>query len=176
MARRQRDELDASANEEPVRGNKERIGPVAHKRCEGSVDLEAGVGIDDLHLQSHGARSRFHVSQHGLGICRVGGIDEHGNASGCGHQLTQKLQPLRRQLNAEKLIPVALPPGRPRLATTPSLTGSSGMVKTVGIVVVAALAASTGTEPSVATITETCLRTNSAASAGSQSNRFSAQR
>src|SRR5262245_46654292 len=42
----------------------------------------------------------------------------------------------------KKLIPVALPPGRARLATRPNLTGSSPTPKTIGIVVVAALAAS----------------------------------
>src|ERR1700730_17777551 len=40
-----------------------------------------------------------------------------------------------------KLTPVMLPPGRLRLATEPSLTGSSPLLKTMGIVVVAALAA-----------------------------------
>ena len=40
------------------------------------------------------------------------------------------------------LTPVTLPPGRLRLATRPSLTGSSPVAKTIGIVVVAALAAS----------------------------------
>ena len=39
-------------------------------------------------------------------------------------------------------MPVALPPGRARLATRPSLTGSSPTPKTIGIVAVAALAAS----------------------------------
>src|SRR5262249_56125890 len=42
----------------------------------------------------------------------------------------------------KKLMPVALPPGRARLATRPSLTGSSPTPKTIGIVVVAVLAAS----------------------------------
>src|SRR6266567_4371548 len=40
--------------------------------------------------------------------------------------------------------PVTLPPGRPRLATSPFLTGSSGPVNTIGIVEVAAFAARTG--------------------------------
>src|ERR1039458_9582208 len=34
----------------------------------------------------------------------------------------------------KKLMPVTLPPGRARLATRPSLTGSSGTPKTTGIV------------------------------------------
>ena len=41
-----------------------------------------------------------------------------------------------------KLTPVTLPPGRLRLATRPSLTGSPPVAKTIGTVVVAALAAS----------------------------------
>src|SRR5262249_30159413 len=41
----------------------------------------------------------------------------------------------------KKLMPVALPAGRASLATRPSLTGSSPTPKTMGIVVVAALAA-----------------------------------
>src|SRR6516164_8084570 len=39
------------------------------------------------------------------------------------------------------LTPVTLPPGRLRLSTRPALTGSSPVVKTIGIVDVAALAA-----------------------------------
>ncbi len=42
------------------------------------------------------------------------------------------------------VVPVRLPPGRARLATRPSATGSPPTEKTMGIVVVAALAASVG--------------------------------
>jgi hypothetical protein len=41
-----------------------------------------------------------------------------------------------------RLIPVALPPGRLRLATRPNATGSPPVAKTIGMVAVAALAAS----------------------------------
>src|SRR6516225_7361530 len=67
------------------------------------------------------------------------------------------------------LIPVRLPPGRARLATRPSLTGSSPARKTMGIVVVAALAANAGETPPIVAITATCRRANSVASAGSRS-------
>jgi len=40
------------------------------------------------------------------------------------------------------VTPVTLPPGRGRLATSPSLTGSTPVAKTIGIVVVNAFAAS----------------------------------
>jgi len=52
-------------------------------------------------------------------------------------------------------IPVALPPGRLRLAASPSLTGSPPLVKTIGIVEVAAFAASPEAVPPVATMTAT---------------------
>jgi len=64
-----------------------------------------------------------------------------------------------------KLVtPVTLPPGRLRLATQPSCTGSRLVVNTMGIVVVAALAGNSATP--FGAITSTLRRTKSAASAG----------
>jgi GAF domain len=74
---------------------------------------------------------------------------------------------------ARKLTPVTLPPGRLRLVTRPSLTGSPPIAKTIGTVVVAALAASA---PGVLTITVIGQLSKSATSAGSRSNLLSAQR
>ena len=51
---------------------------------------------------------------------------------------------------ARLFTPVALPPGRARLATSPSATGSAAVEKTIGIVVVAALAASADCVPAAA--------------------------
>ena len=51
----------------------------------------------------------------------------------------------------KKLIPVRLPSGLLRLATRPSLTGSSETMKTIGIVLVAALAANATGGPAGAT-------------------------
>ena len=76
---------------------------------------------------------------------------------------------------ATKLTPVKLPPGRARLATRPSLTGSSLTLKTIGIVVVALAAARVVAFPMV-TSTATCRRANSATSSGNRSISFSAQR
>jgi hypothetical protein len=65
--------------------------------------------------------------------------------------------------------PVALPPGRSRLATRPIFTGSAPKLKTIGIVEVAALAAiAAGVLPGV-TMTSTRRRTRSAANSGSRS-------
>ena len=97
--RRQLDQLHTPGVEEGVAADEEGVGPLAHKSREGRIDLAAGAGIDDLDLQPHGAGSRFHVSQRGLGIRGIGRIDEHGHTSGCGHQLAQEFQPLCRQLS-----------------------------------------------------------------------------
>ena len=69
----------------------------------------------------------------------------------------------------KKLMPVALPPGRLKLATRPSLTGSSPMPKTIGIVVGRSFCGKrSGVLPGVA-ITATRRWTKSAMSAGRRS-------
>jgi hypothetical protein len=66
-------------------------------------------------------------------------------------------------------MPVALPAGRARLATSPNLTGSSPTPNKIGIVVVAALAASAaGMLPGTA-MTVTRRWTRSAMSEGKRS-------
>jgi hypothetical protein len=81
--------LDASANEKGPGADKKRIGALAHNSREGRIDLAAGVGVEDLDLQPHGASSRFYVSQRRLGKLGISRINEDGNTSGGGHQLTQ---------------------------------------------------------------------------------------
>jgi hypothetical protein len=68
-----------------------------------------------------------------------------------------------------------LPVGRFKLATRPYLTGSSPVATTMGIVVVAALAARPATAPPAATMTATWRLTRSAASEDSLSYRPAAQ-
>jgi len=66
-------------------------------------------------------------------------------------------------------VPVRFPPGRAKLSTNPAATGSLPVRKTIGMLVVAALAARTArTWPEVA-ITETRRLTKSAAKAGNRS-------
>ena len=72
-------------------------------------------------------------------------------------------------------MPVTLPPGRLRLGTRPSLTGSPPVENTTGTVVVAALAANAGGTPAV-NIAATERLTSSAANNGNRSNRSSAHR
>src|SRR5262245_32647500 len=62
-----------------------------------------------------------------------------------------------------RLIPVTLPPGRARLATSPLPNGSPAAVITIGMVAVARLAANGARVPAAA-MTSTLSRTRSAAS------------
>src|SRR6478736_2620648 len=71
----------------------------------------------------------------------TGGIDEKGHFFGRGRQFVQNLKLLRPHFCCKVVVPVTLPPGRLRLVTSPSVTGSAPTAKTIGIVVVAALAA-----------------------------------
>jgi hypothetical protein len=71
---------------------------------------------------------------------------------------------------------VTLPPGLFRLATSPSATGSPAVKMTIGMVAVAAFAASVPGVVAGAAITLTSRRTSSAGRAGNLSFRPTAQR
>ena len=169
IARRERSKLNTPADEERVGANEKCVGPVAHEGSEGRLDLAAGAGVEDLNLQSDGACRFRYLSQRGLGDGSIGRINQHGDTNRLGHQLVQQTQPLDLDLGGKKLMPVALPPGRARLATRPNLTGSSPTPKTIGIVVVAALAASAAMLQAGVAITATRRRTKSAINDGRRS-------
>src|SRR6516162_7302950 len=59
----------------------------------------------------------------------------------------QQPEPLGFEVGAQNSDPVALPPGRLRLATSPRLSGSP-MAKTIGMLEVAVLAANAAGSPS----------------------------
>jgi hypothetical protein len=67
MARREVNQLDTPAGEKGVIANEQGVRSLAHKSCEGCIDLAAGACIEELDLQTDGASSRFHVSLVGLG-------------------------------------------------------------------------------------------------------------
>ena len=69
-------------------------------------------------------------------------------------------------LSGGKLTPVAFPPGRLRLETKPSITGSPPVTNTIGTVVFADFAASA--DSVFPTIRATCWRTKSATRAGNR--------
>src|SRR5262249_19840855 len=74
------------------------------------------------------------------------------------------------------VTPVTLPPGRLRLSTIPAATGSELVVKTIGMVLVAAITARTAGRAPPTRMTATLRLMRSAASAGARSKCPSAQR
>jgi hypothetical protein len=137
------------------------VGSVARKSRKGRIDLAAGPSIENIDLQPEDAGGHLYFFQCVLGRQRICGVDQQRNASGLGNKLTQERQPFSRKLGEKKLMPVALPPGRARLVTRPSLTGSSVTPKTIGIVVVAAWAATAaGAKPGALTASRALPLTN----------------
>ena len=67
------------------------------------------------------------------------------------------------------LMPVTFPPGRFRLRTSPVATGSAAAMKTMGVVEVAAMAASAGAGPPAAKIAATFRLTRSVITVGKRS-------
>ena len=101
-----------------------------------------GAGVENCDLQPDGASSRLHVSFDVDSVfAGLAGLTSDRNTSAAGTNSRSSSSCFAASSRLKKLIPVRLPPGRARLATRPSLTGSSPLTKTMGIVVVAALAA-----------------------------------
>src|SRR5262249_52120435 len=139
VARRQVDQLDPSADEKRVGANEECVGPLAHQTCEGRIDLPAGAGIEDLDFQSYRASASTPLSV----VSGAGQAGLTSTATRVAAGTSSRRSSSRFAVNSivRRLIPVRFPSGRARLATRPSLTGSAPVKKTMGIVVVAALAA-----------------------------------
>jgi hypothetical protein len=140
MVRRQRSELDAPIYKEPVGGNEESVSPIAREGGEGCLDLATGAGVEDLSLQAEGAGRFRSLAQGDLGRL-LAGLTRTPIRTALGTKSCSSPTRLAITSLAKKLMPVALPPGRPRLATRPNLAGSSPTANAIGIVVVAALAA-----------------------------------
>ena len=142
MADRQRGELFGPAREECTAANHEPARSQLDQLCEDSIEVTFGAGIQDMQLQPEGTSRRLHLLSVGLGKSGFGWVDEERHDARRGNQLVQQLQQLWRYLHVRLVTPVTLPPGRLRLATRPSRTGSEPSSKTIGMVVVAAFAAS----------------------------------
>ena len=169
MARRQWTKMDTPAGEKGVIADEEGVGPLAHKGREGRIDLAAGAGIKDW-ICNPMARAAGSTSLTVVSVfAALAGLTSTATRVAAGTSSRSSSSRFAANSPLKKLMPVRLPPGRARLATRPSLTGSSPTAKTMGIVVVAALAANAAGVPPIVAITATCRRTRSAASAGSRS-------
>jgi hypothetical protein len=137
--------LYAAAVEEPVGGDEEGIGALERKTGKGRIDLADRRGVEDMDLQPDG-RGGFPYSRNVVSALEaLLGLMSTAKRTALGTKSCKSRSRLAATSREKELKPVALPPGRARLATRPSRTGSSGTPKTIGIVAVAALAASEAT-------------------------------
>jgi len=158
-----------------VRAYEQRSGAQLGQRheCRGKVALAACV--HDVNLLTNGARGFLDILQLPLGR-ETGGVQEHTDQRGRRNQLVQESQPFAFHLADEHVHTGDVAIQSIEAGDQPILDRVSAGGKTIGISVVAALAAKMEFNPPVETITATCRRTRSAASAGSCSYRPSAQR
>src|SRR5262249_5852722 len=149
VAGRQRGELFDLDDHERVGGNDERAGASLKQVCESGPSRlrcwRAGheVGPRERELPPAGLSTA---------ACALGlvGLTSTAIIVAVGSNSRTSSRRLGPTSDANVVTPVRLPPGRLRLATTPILIGSSPMTKTIGILEVVALAASTAGVPSAA--------------------------
>jgi hypothetical protein len=118
----------------------------------GRVNIDFAASVQNMDLLSDGARCctdllRFTLGRR-IGLIRIA----IKAAAGTNSRNSPNRFALSGQLKG--LMPVTFPAGRLRLATRPTLSGSLP-IQTIGIVEVAALAASPVTVPPAARITAT---------------------
>ena len=151
----QRDELIARALKKPVRADKERTGPLLDEASRRPRRCRVRCWPARTSVASPSARAAAcNRCNHGLGI-RIVRVDEQGDRRGAGTSSCSSSSRFAASSTCRKCTPVTLPPGRLRLATRPSCDRVAADQKTIGIVAVAALAASAAGEPPTATITAT---------------------
>src|SRR5262245_59806244 len=136
----ERGELIAPSGHEWIGDDDKCVGPPLGEGGEGRGDFGCGTGIDNVQLlpdvraASSSSRNRSATSGN-LVFTSAATVIAWGTSS-CSNPSRFASSSLTK-----KKTPVTLPPGRLRLATRPSFTGSVPLPKTIGIVVVAALAA-----------------------------------
>src|SRR5262249_47911860 len=147
--------------------NEQCVGPALHGLAERVFQLRVGTGIHDHDLNAEGLSGRLER----LAVGRIGilGLTSTAMAAVLGLSSFRSCRRFGTSCAFMKDIPVMLPPGRFRLATSPYCTGSLPFAKTMGMVVVAAFAARAETTLPVVKMTSTRRATRSAASAGSLS-------
>src|SRR5215510_8707327 len=121
-------DLTTPAEQERVGADNEPVCPDLDQGCERCINVAFGACLEDMDLQSECAARCLRVLRGGAGKSGIGRVDERGYDGRFWHHLVQHVY--------------LLPPGRLRLATSPSATGLDAVEKMIGIVVVAAFAAS----------------------------------
>src|SRR5262249_24019478 len=102
MSCRQCGKLETRAGKERIRPYHERVGSIANKRSEGSLDLATVARLNNVDLQPDGGRCRGHIPSCQFRL-RNARIDKQADAHGSGNQFMQQPQLLCPQLGDEKI-------------------------------------------------------------------------
>src|SRR5262245_65602828 len=126
VMRRQGSKLNGAADKKCVATDEERIRALARKCGKGRLDLSDRAGIKDLELQAEG-RGGFLRASRNVASVTAGllGLTKTATRTAFGTSSCRSRNRFATVSWTRKLVPVALPPGRARLATKPSLTGST---------------------------------------------------
>src|SRR6516165_3412076 len=100
MLRRQRHEPIASAVEEVIGADEERIGMPLDEGREGRVEIAFRAGVQDNNFSPKRACCCLYISLLGFGT-RSGRVDEKGDQPSVRHDLAQELQAFWHKLNGE---------------------------------------------------------------------------
>ena len=168
MASSQRGDLSAAGGQERIGSDHKSASTPFGQGREGFVDLTVSRGVKDKQRLPEGAHGGERIGR----LRRASGLlgfTSSATTAAFGTSSCSKPKPFEVSSALNQLIPVRLPPGRLRLATRPTLTGSTPLVNTIGIVAVDAFAASAALLPPVAAIAATPRRTKSVASTGNRS-------
>src|SRR5215218_5419425 len=153
--------------------------PLGLQRCqarEDRIEILLGAGGQNVELQSRVWAAASRSCDIVCAIRGLVGLTRSTTAFAAGANSRSNSRRFRPSSVFRLVTPVTLPPGRARLATSPAAIGSLPIWNTIGIVAVAAFAASAaGVLPSAA-IARTCRSTRSAARAGNRSLLPSAHR
>ena len=139
-----------------VGADNERAGAQLDKGCEGRVEIALGAGMQNMELQPEGARRRLRASREsGSAIAGFAGLTRGARwwpmgSSSCSNSSRFAATSRFRARHAGDVAARPVEAG-----DKAKLTGSAAGPKTIGIVVVAALAASAEAVPPAATITAT---------------------
>src|SRR5262249_53176831 len=121
-------------------GHRERIGALLHHCCECGLELDARAHAygDDRHTQR---RCRACISSNWRTLEALSGFQRKATRKTVGMASLRICSRLAPTSGPRMVLPVIFPPGRARLGTSPARTGSPIEIMTMGIVVVACLAA-----------------------------------
>ena len=140
MACRQRRDVIAPTEEERVGGNQPASPPRVFALSSKTPRRFHALCATRTELQSQAPGSFEDVLGLALGR-RIARVDECGNHRGCWNHVAEELEPLSRQRGGKQVDPGDVAPRAAKLATRPSPTGSLAVVKTIGMLRVAAIAA-----------------------------------